>query len=539
MQSIRLTQPLNISNMLTKLHVKNYKAFTDSSVKIRPITVLLGANSVGKSSIIQLLLTLQQTAQENKSSYKSALKIYGSSVNLGSTENLFHKKNIEEPVEIEISIRNSMFLSKQKEAIKKLANDIQAYINIFPILGFNKLRGKELHTKAEIIDYIKEIKEIINKEHVKSYRDRFYYYNLRASSITLGNLIDSTSKQLDDFFDFLYSMTQLDSDEFTYNYKVSFVDKTRLKIVGLSIRNSNKTIVSITNTGNDKYTFSSDFVKLSNDEDIGIESYFKELSTLFSCIIEPKEVSTEKINNIIFPYLYEYAASAIHCLLAEFETSKMNYVSPLRAHPKRYYMLDKAKVALSLDTLDGDAIAEILKENASLKNSVNKWLSKFGFSVDVETLKEVIHNVKIKQNGLSLDITDVGFGISQVLPVIIQGFLSPNDSMTIVEQPEIHLHPKMQAELADLFIEVAKKKKKQIIIETHSEYLLKRLRRRISEGNIPPEDVSICLFHPQIRENGAYIENLDIAQKGFFEWPEDFYDGELSKDITEFLKNQI
>lgn len=77
----------------------------------------------------------------------------------------------------------------------------------------------------------------------------------------------------------------------------------------------------------------------------------------------------------------------------------------------------------------------------------------------------------------------------------------------------------MQADLADLFIDIVKKANgKKLIIETHSEYLLKRLRRRISEGVISPDDVSICLFNPQTKENGATIDNLDIAEKGFFDW---------------------
>ena len=106
-------------------------------------------------------------------------------------------------------------------------------------------------------------------------------------------------------------------------------------------------------------------------------------------------------------------------------------------------------------------------------------------------IKDIIHQIVVKQNSLDLDITDVGFGVSQVLPVIIQGFLSKERSITLVEQPEIHLHPKMQADLADLFIDIAINKNvkkgsssKYLIIETHSEYLLKRLRRRISENKI-------------------------------------------------------
>ena len=76
--------------------------------------------------------------------------------------------------------------------------------------------------------------------------------------------------------------------------------------------------------------------------------------------------------------------------------------------------------------------------------------------VTVKEFKDIIHNIKINQNNLDLDITDVGFGISQVLPILVQGFMSNNKSLTLIEQPEIHLHPKMQADLADLFIDILK-----------------------------------------------------------------------------------
>ena len=98
----------------------------------------------------------------------------------------------------------------------------------------------------------------------------------------------------------------------------------------------------------------------------------------------------------------------------------------------------------------------------------------------------------------------------------------------------------MQADLADLFIDIIEtnKKEKKLIIETHSEYLLKRLRRRISEGKISPESVSICLFNPQTDLDAAKIKILEIEEKGFFEWPIDFYGGEILNDTTVFLKNQ-
>lgn len=165
--------------------------------------------------------------------------------------------------------------------------------------------------------------------------------------------------------------------------------------------------------------------------------------------------------------------------------------------------------------------------------------------VTVKEFKDIIHNIKIHQNDLDLDITDVGFGISQVLPILVQGFLSNNKSLTLIEQPEIHLHPKMQADLADLFIEIIKlatdkkgKTRKSLLIETHSEYLLKRLRRRISEGKLSSKDIAIYFIEPRDKDNkdSAVIKNVEISKDGSFDWPKDFYMTEFEDDMA-YYKN--
>ena len=79
-------------------------------------------------------------------------------------------------------------------------------------------------------------------------------------------------------------------------------------------------------------------------------------------------------------------------------------------------------------------------------------------------------------------LTDVGFGVSQVLPVLILCSYAPEGSILILEHPEAHLHPKVQSELADVLIDVVKNRNVQIILESHSEHLLLRLMRRIAGG---------------------------------------------------------
>src|SRR5690606_9673044 len=106
----------------------------------------------------------------------------------------------------------------------------------------------------------------------------------------------------------------------------------------------------------------------------------------------------------------------------------------------------------------------------------------------------------------------------------------------------IHLHPMMQAELADLFIDVIYNKnstpEKILLIETHSESILKRLRRRIAEGKIKNTDVALYFVHGQKKKScGAKIERIEIGEKGAFDWPHEFYSTDF-EDTNEYLKRQ-
>ncbi len=116
-----------------------------------------------------------------------------------------------------------------------------------------------------------------------------------------------------------------------------------------------------------------------------------------------------------------------------------------------------------------------------------------------------------------------------------------------MEQPEIHLHPKMQAELADLFIDILNlqtknknKISKHLIIETHSEYIIKRIRRRMAEGLISPKHVAIYFVKPRNRENpdSAKLELAQISRDGSIDWPEEFYMTEMEDELA-FFKAKI
>ena len=517
--------------MIESIKLSNYKAFENVFIPIKPITIFLGANSVGKSSIIQMLMLMHQTAESKGNSYASALKIYGNYVNAGAYENLFHKKNTNFPVKLSVNIdagKLGSYVHQCKTEFISIFVQLALYSSYSPVRELIQMSDR-LASKDHFTDYIHGlIKEIKQK---KSNSVDFVVGNLIGANSTSSSKKYISEIKIEEvlatyeLMDALLSETQ---DTLSITYELIVKDNT-LKIRSLDVSVA-KSILRI-----EEDNVSSDYISSRLLDKITILKGFNTSRTIFDCM-DDTFIGKNKISPAY--YLGKIITKVLQVFNECCSGSLMNYVSPLRAHPKRYYMLDKANTTVSLNTLDGDEITEVLKENATIKRSVNAWFEKFGLKIDVNPFKEVVHNLKVTQNGLALDITDVGFGISQVLPIIIQGFLSSTDSLTIVEQPEIHLHPKMQADLGDLFIDIVKKRSKKIIIETHSEYLLRRIRRRIAEGRISAKDVSICLFHPCTNEHAAYVEVLPIGNKGCFQWPEEFYGGDLYDDTTEYLKYQ-
>ena len=152
------------------------------------------------------------------------------------------------------------------------------------------------------------------------------------------------------------------------------------------------------------------------------------------------------------------------------------------------------------------------------------------------------YEVKVRTKGSKdwVDLPDVGFGISQVLPVLVQCFYAPAGSIILMEQPEIHLHPNAQSALADVMIDVINSRENgadrniQIVIETHSEHFLRRLQRRIAEDSVPKEKVSA--YFANIAKTPATLEPLQIDIFGNIQnWPENFFGDEMG-DITEQAK---
>ena len=167
------------------------------------------------------------------------------------------------------------------------------------------------------------------------------------------------------------------------------------------------------------------------------------------------------------------------------------------------------------------------------------------FNVNPISEQRQEYEVKVRAKGSQdwVDLPDVGFGISQVLPVLVQCFYAPQGSIIIMEQPEIHLHPSAQAALADVMIDVVNSRENgedrniQLVIETHSEHFLRRLQRRIAEDTVSKESVSA--YFADVSRTPAKLEPLQIDMFGnILNWPENFFGDEMG-DITGQAKAAI
>lgn len=523
-------------------------------MEIKPLTFLVGANSVGKSSLIQLFLMLQQTYVEATPNDKSAFKLNGKNVSLGENINLLKDKD-------KNNVFSLSFMLNQHDAKILVARASFGYYSLIERIFM--YTGPDFYRSLDNDDW---------KNNKEKFLDLFTKARKSNRGI-LPRLMDSDDadrsyKELIVSYDFLYEIRKacrnIDACELSFGLK--YVGGTNSKISAISLTSitlsvHGKIIVSMSLEGSGKnrhFTLLSSF--FNDGKDFCNSNYDKQLSELilkngsnlfllFNNVDLDFDIliySRNKKVSIFLWLLLSFLKHANKCLASCFDEQSINYVSPLRAYPKRYYFLDRSHVSSSLDTLDGDSITEILKEKPELRHQVNEWLKHFNIQINVEAIEEIIHKLKVNQNGLELDITDVGFGISQVLPVIVQGFFAKKDSITVIEQPEVHLHPKMQADLGDLFIDIAlpkngegqRKMQKSMLVETHSEYLLKRIRRRIAMGEINSSDVAIYVVESAKAPRRSVIRNLDIDSTGTFEWPEEFYGGELLQDTIEYLKAQ-
>lgn len=492
---------------MDRVKFQNYKAFDEGELEIRPLTLLLGANSSGKSSILHLFLMLEQTIS-NADKYNAALKTNGHSVSLGEDENLLKDKNHTKQLTLEFGINPSEYIASVKALQEEKKSEI-TYSYLFSLKANNPEKYEQysrsilenLKTKGKNLEPV--FPEVLNNYLSINKRHEYdFIYNYFAhSTFFKGNdLLWTSHFDIDSQEKYLYSIINCFTsfkeafnpypEKASIKFVLAYNESSRkLKVTECHVLVGEKAVVQILTQGKESFLSSDIFKK----EDLDLLSHSSKLHFEFDGL------SIRSLSGSSTPfvdYIMILVGQAFKSVQEFFSQKNMNYLGPLRANPQRYYFLDDSNTNTTLVHSSGASLVEILKKNKLIRDKINKWLDRFELNVDVQEFKDVIHNIKVTQNKLLLDIPDVGFGISQVLPILVEGMMAPSKSTIIMEQPEIHLHPKMQAELADLFIDIlqlqTKRKdriKKHLIIETHSEYILKRIRRRMAEGQISPKSI--------------------------------------------------
>ena len=236
------------------------------------------------------------------------------------------------------------------------------------------------------------------------------------------------------------------------------------------------------------------------------------------------------------------------------------YLGPLREYPQRDYHWSgsmprdvgprgERTVDVMLAASRDGAMRSLgyRQRRKSFEEMIAYWLRELGLiqQFRLEEIKKGTNlyqaMVQTSESSVSTALTDVGFGVSQVLPALVLLYYVPEGATVLMEQPEIHLHPAVQSGLADVILNVAEARSLQILVESHSEHLMRRLQRRVAEERASFEDVR--LYFVETRGGVAHASDLALNKWGEIEnWPEEFFGdemGEIAAITKESLRRKL
>jgi predicted ATPase len=489
--------------MLENISLKNFKAFSSlEDLEIKPITVLSGTNSCGKSSLLQSILLLKQTLESQ--SLDQALLLNGRFARLGTFENIiFHKKS-ENKVELKFSfsIRKEDFPSFQRKRILPLDLFLR---ELFP----SEESSKASRDKATeyFISYKAVLKTVISKSRK---------YQLKPVVIDEIELTTKTKgKENEIIFESFVRANHKEGD----SYELCWENLSR------------------------RY-----YITVDNDEEIenkGNKIVKIEFSNLF-----PTGISSPESEEIRHKSSYRDAYIVLRRANDFLQSllSSYSYIGPLREEPSRRYIYEneiieignKGENAAYIYLSESEKLIsehyfynpkndsfEKAEKKLKLSEALQRWLDLMNIKkFSPEPQQEIIY---LNLNASPLDstrvsIADVGFGVSQVFPIVLEGLRMPRGSTLLLEQPEIHLHPNLQMDMADYFISLALSGKR-VVVETHSDHIINRLVRRIVEDETSKLGRLIKIYFVGLTESGSLCEEICIDETlGIVNWPDSFFD---------------
>lgn len=235
-------------------------------------------------------------------------------------------------------------------------------------------------------------------------------------------------------------------------------------------------------------------------------------------------------------------SSSIKFKLAEID---VDYIGPFRILPARYFYLTGQTYFRDTGVTGENAYAMLgiskSKKDDKLYENVGKWYKEnfdgWELTVDDKSKKPLIQ-ILLSKNDTEVNIMDVGEGMNQALPLVVRANITDRpDSVIVLEQPELHLHPAAHGDLAELFAKSAKENNQTFIIETHSENILLRLRKLIVENDFGLTKDDVVIYWIENAElKGQEIREITVNEEGVLsDWPEGVFNESL-KEILEMQK---
>ncbi len=519
---------------MKSIQIKNFRSLKDTgNIELKPITVLVGKNSAGKSTFIRTFPLFKQSVEERT---RTPILLYSrTGVDFGTfqdVKSIFANKN--EYLEYKFTIpsininkiirRNTVyhhsFLNNISDSIEsdisismKINSDSKdtPILEILELEIFDNVITLMFDTKKHIIEKIYINDEIINLDSTLSYfnrgfiADRFIFRDTKSNRIRYD---------LEDYF-----------EEKLLTLISSKVRK------GTSFDNINSILKRIT-----LLNFKYDFYEYLIKQKTSLDTWNKKIKKL-------------TIDSDFFKKLYEYTflynlenilQYANNYLRETFHHVK--YIAPVRATAERYYRIQD----LAIDEVDpyGQNLPMFIGSlsETMMKNFQNWTENNFGFKVKIKRI-EGHYSIKIVyDDNFEVNISDMGFGYSQILPIITQLWYSSEQRnrvlhprlrdipiIFVIEQPELHLHPEFQAKFADVIVKIInnidnRKINMKLIIETHSQTIINRLGLNISKKRIDKNKINIVIFNKLNENEPTEISTAIFDDDGLLEnWPIGFF----------------
>lgn len=536
--------------MLTSLGVKNLRSFTSrANFSIKPITVFVGKNSSGKSSLLRVFPLMRQSFEANTT---GPILWYGRLVDFGDFDEAISKGTENKNISFYFGLTMNEYRTHRALGGRYINDDLgigneEIDVNVELVVSSldKKSFTKEIIIKVENTTLKLIFKEDATKATFVAFNSGITYKkNLKLQQSSAKFLPNIASLESFEYHDLksddispewatgrghLQRKAMMGQQKFSQELasdaaiaiKDYFHKNTNLGTITPSIRNfrfvSKKNIISTL-----KYVFSKKkhFINSMNDSKLS-------------------DVIAETLQSILLIKNYNILADNINeSLKNSFESIK--YLAPIRASTERFYRFQDLQV-IEMDHT-GSNLAMILNSFSNeVNNDFQTWIKQnFGFNVTIEKAGgHYAIMIKNENDDTNHNISDMGFGYSQVLPIILSIWLETQknnksniETIFVIEQPELHLHPAYQTKLAVLFAKIIELSKEnssniKIIFETHSQQMVDAFGDCIenSEINFNKEDVSILIFDKE-NEAGTSIDEANFDEQGYFEnWPIGFFSG--------------